>query len=253
VSPRRALAAAVALLSTAPLLGGDARAAEELTPANSILFAFGSRNAETLTGIDCGTTATLVKPLPAGSVAIEVVEPRVGDRDTLGGGTRVTAVTVAGTDVTITVLADGPTICDPSRTGVPPGEPVHWRAGYDVHIEHKRRVQATMRVFYESYLHGARWKLRPRTIRDTRAGAAPGARVTGIRWKRFGGRKAVGFGTLRLDYCRRGDNCPQDGKRIRVVARRPDYCKDSDKIEYLRLAGYIGGIAHFGGQLTCSP
>jgi hypothetical protein len=247
----RSLAAAVALLSTS-LVGGSA-AATELTPANSILFAFGSRNTETITGTDCGTTATLVKSLPAGSVGIEVVEPQVGDRDTLGSGTRVTAVTIAGTDVTISVLADGPSICDPSRTGVPPGEPVDWMADYVVHIEHKRRVQATMRVFYESYMFGAKWKLRPRVIRDTRAGGPPGVRVTGIRWKRFGGKTAVGFGTLRLDYCRRDDNCPQNGKRIRLVARKPDYCKDSGKIEYLRLAGYVGGMLHFGARITCSP
>jgi hypothetical protein len=176
---------------------------------------------ETITGTGCGTTATLVKSLPAGSVGIEVVEPQVGDRDTLGSGTRVTAVTIAGTDVTISVLADGPSICDPSRTGVPPGEPVDWMAGYVVHIEHKRRVQATMRVFYESYISGAKWKLRPGTIRDTRAGGPPGIRVT--------------------------------GKRIRLVGRKPDYCKDSDKIEYLRLAGYVRGIEQFGARITCSP
>ena len=33
---------------------------------------------------------------------------------------------------------------------------------------------------------------------------------------------------------------------------QPGYCKDSGKIEYLRLAGYLGKIAHFGG-ITWSP
>jgi hypothetical protein len=64
----------------------------------------------------------------------------------------VTAVTVAGTVVTITVLSDGPSICDPNQTGVPAGEPVNWTADYDVRAEYKRRVQATIRVYYESYI-----------------------------------------------------------------------------------------------------
>ncbi len=70
---------------------------------------------------------------------------------------------------------------------------------------------------------------------------------------RFGGTTATGFGTLRLDYCGPGDNCPTNGKRIRVVASKPSYCKDSGKIEYLRLAGFIGKLEHFGGIISCSP
>ena len=38
-----------------------------------------------------------------------------------------------------------------------------------------------------------------------------------------------------------------------AVVRGTDYCKDSDPIEYLRLAGYIGRIEWFGGIITCSP
>ncbi len=236
----------------AALLGGDAAAASELTAANSILFEFAASSTETLTGTNCQTTATLVKTLPAGAMGIKVAEPAIGDRDQLGGGTRVTDVSIAGTVVTISVLADGPTICDPARTGIPPGEPVEWRAVYDFRAAYTRRVQATLRIFYESYLFGAKWKLRPKPIRDTRAGGAPGARVTGIRWKRFGGRKAVGKGTLRLDYCRPGENCPDNGKRIRLVASKPRYCTDSGKIEYLRLTGYIGGRGLFGNSIRCS-
>jgi hypothetical protein len=247
----RVLTVAVALLGTS-LLSGNAAAATELTSANSIPFEFSASSTETFSGVGCGTTATVTKTLPAGAMGIKVVEPAIGDRDNLGSGTQVTAITVAGTAVTITILADGPSICDPAQTGVPPGEPVNWIADYDVRIDYKRRVQSKIRIFYESYIFGAKWKLRPKTIRDTRAGGPPGIRVTGIRWKRFGGKKAVGFGRLRLDYCRPDDNCPMDGKPIRLVARKPDYCKDSDKIEYLRLAGYIGKLEYFGAQITCS-
>ena len=164
----------------------------------------------------------------------------------------MTAVTVQGTVATVTILADGPNICDPAETGVPAGEPVNWNADYDVRVLHKRRVQVTLRIFYESYTFGAKWKLRPKTVRDSRAGAPPGARVTGIRWKRFGGKKAVGSGRLRLDYCRRGDNCPDDGRRIRLVASKAGYCKATGKIEYQRLAGYLGKLDQFGGVLSCT-
>jgi hypothetical protein len=237
------------LLASASLAGGSAAAATKLTAANSIPFEFFAGGVETFAGTDCGGTATFTRTLPAGSQGIKLVNIAVGDRDA-NNASRVTAVTVAGTVVTVTVVGDGPPICDPEQTGVPAGEPVHWQVRYDVRAEYTRRVQATLRVFYESYLFGAKWRLRPKTVRDTRAGMV-GARVTGIRWKRFGGKRAIGFGRLRLDYCRRGDNCPGNGKRIRLVASKPDFCRDSGKIEYLRISGTVGGAPRFGGQLKC--
>lgn len=241
----------VGALVSVLLVGAGAAAETKLDPSNSILFPFFASFTEQVTGSGC-EDATLTKRLPSGATGIRVVKPRVGDR-AWRSGTRVTAVTVTGRTVKITVLADAPSICDPTQTGVPPGEPVNWTAVYDIRAEYKRRVQATIRVFYESYIHGARWKSRPTTISDTRRGMGFGARATGIRWTSFGGTTARGSGTLRLDYCRRGDNCPTNGKRIRLVASKPGYCKDSGKIEYLRLAGYIGKLELFGGIITCSP
>ena len=243
---------AIALLSTT-LAGGSAAAATRLTSANSIAYPFFAGSRETATGTNCGATATVSKALPAGAMGIKVVTPRVGDRDDDAGGTRVTAVTLAGTVVTVTVVADGPSICGPAATGIPAGEPVHWSADYDVRAEYKRRVQATIRVFYESYVYGTKFQLRPKTIRDTRRGGPPGARLTGIKWKRFGGRTAIGSGRLRLDYCPPGGRCPGDGKRVRVVASKPKYCKDTGKIEYLRLAGYVGKLDMFPNIIQCSP
>ena len=74
----------------------------------------------------------------------------------------------------------------------------------------------------------------------------------GIRWTTFGGRTAIGTGTLRLDYCRPGDNCPTNGKRTRLVASKPDYCTDSGKIEYLRLSVYLGKIEVSQLAITCT-
>ncbi len=234
-----------ALLSIV-VVGVSAAAETRLGPSNSVVFPFFASTTEQVSGTGCGETATLIRRLPPGATGIKVVKPRVGDRDRDSRGTRVTAVVVAGSTVKITVLADR--ICNADQTG----QPVKWVASYDVRAEYKRRVQATIRVFYESYLFGARWQLRPTTISDSRRGSRSGERFTGIRWTKFGGRTAIGFGTLRLDYCRPGDNCPTNGKRVKLVASKPDYCADSGKIEYLRLSVYLGKIELSGFFITCT-
>jgi len=240
----------VLLLAAGLLLTTGAAAAAKLTAKNSFPMKFFAGGTVQFSGTGCGTSVSIAKELPARSSGITVPSPEVGDRDDFGG-THVTAVSVAGTVITITVLADGPSICDPAETGQPP-DTVSWTAPYDFRAEYTRRVQATIRIYYESYIFGAKWKRRPKVIHDSRAGLGPGQRVTGIKWKRFGGRKAIGYGKLRLDYCRPGDNCPQNGKRIRLVATKPDYCTDSGKIEYLRLSGYLGKTEWFGAVITCS-
>lgn len=241
-------------LSVALAVGGTATAATTLTPANSLPFRFAASSSETFAGTDCGATAVLAKTLPAGATGIRIAAPKVGDRDG-GGGTRVTAVSVTGRVVTISVLADGPSICDPAMTDIPPGQPVPWTAKYDLRAEYSRRVQSTIRVHYESYIaKGTRWQARPRVIQDSRAGAPRDqrARFTGIAWTRFGGRKAVGHGTWRQDWCPPGGNCPGDGGPIRLIASTPGYCRDSGRIEYLQLAGYVGRRHWFTLVLRCS-
>jgi hypothetical protein len=247
---RDVIAAGVGAVVATALAGGIAAAETKLNPSNSILFPFFASTSERVGGTGCGKTGTFTRRLPTGATGIKVVEPRVGARDG-SRGTRVTAVTVTGTTVKVTVVADGPSVCDPAKTGVPPGEPVKWVAQYDLRAEYKRRVQATIRVFYESYLYDARWQLRPTTISDSRRGARQGERYTGIRWAKFGGRTATGFGTLRLDYCRPNDNCPTNGKRVKLVASKPDYCMDSGEIEYLMLSVYLGKLELSGHLITC--
>lgn len=238
----------------AMLIVSSAIAATQLTSKNSISFRFFTSSDERFTGTNCGTTAVVTKTLPTGSTGVTVLEPKVGFRDA-GGGTQVTDVSVAGTVVNMTALADGPSICDPALTGYLPGEPVAWTADYSFSAEYTRRVQTTMRVYFESYEIGAKWKIRPKTIYESRAGTSRStrSRVTGIKWKQFGGKKAIGFGRQRLDYCRRGENCPDNGKRVRLVASKPDYCKDSGKIEYLKLDIYVGRRLDRGLLITCSP
>lgn len=232
----------------------SALAATQLTSKNSVSHRFFTGSSERFAGTNCGASAVVTKTLPTGSTGITVTDPKIGSRDA-GGGTRITDVSVAGTVITLTALADGPSICDPALTGYPPGEPVAWTADYDVGAEYTRRVQTTIRVYFESYEFGAKWKIRPKVLHESRAGAPriSRSRVTGIKWKQFGGKKAIGFGKQRLDYCRRGDNCPDNGKRVRLVASKPGYCKDTGTFEYFELNIYVGGRLDRGLRITCSP
>jgi len=151
-------------------------------------------------------------------------------------------------------LGESESTCGRSSRGYPPGADVPWQAVYAVRAEYERLIPTTIRVYYESYVSGAKWKDRPKTIQDSRAGTPRNVRerVTGIKWRSFGGKRAVGRGTLRQDYCRVNDTCPQNGKRVRLVASKPGYCKDSDKFEYLQLDIYIGKIAWSGHKIECS-
>lgn len=248
---RRKYALALALLATLTLASSAAGA---LNSRNSVSYALMTNSTEVLTGTNCGTSVTFTKTLPAGSTGIKVVKPVVGDRDSTGNGTQVTAVSVSGTVVSFTVVANGPNICDPALAGYPPGEDVPWQASHDFRAEYSRRIATTMRIYYESYTFGAKWKMRPKTIQDTRAGTPRNVRerVTNIKWKSFGGKQAIGFGKLRQDYCRKNDKCPQNGKRVKLVASKPGYCKDSDKFEYLKLNRYIGGRLWSGSKIECS-
>lgn len=237
----------------ASLIAGGAVASAKLTSKNSAVYKYFAAGTERFSGIDCGTTATLTKTLPTGSTGVVVVEPKVGTRDLLGGGTQIVDVKVEGEVITLTALADGPTICDPSLTGVPPGEPVHWIADYDFRAEYDRRVQAPIRIYFESYTIGAKWKIRPRTIYDSRAGTprSQRTRFSGIKWQRFGGKKAIGFGRQHFGWCRKGELCPGNNKRVRLTATKPGFCLASGRVEYQKLDIKYGGRTVQGMLLDC--
>lgn len=221
------------------LLAGSATAATQIDPSNSVSFRFGAESVELATGTGCGTTATITKTLPAGSSAIAVISPEVGARDN-PNGTQVTAVQVVGSVITISVLGDGPNICDPAKTGEPVDQ-VQWMAKYTVRSDRTRRVVVPLRVNLAR--SGTKTRIRPKTVWN---GDGPtGVRFTGLKWKRFGSKKATGIGRLRLDYCKRGDNCPENGKRIKLVASNAGLCQFSGNIEYRKVTGYVGGRLYF--------
>ena len=154
----------------------------------------------------------MVKRYPAGATGIKMAEPKVGDQE---DGTQVTAVTVAGTVATVTVVARAPdlqlpkasrsrgrrpTVCGPSTGGG------------------CRRRSASSTRATSSARNGSCGRRSSRTPAPV---ARSRERFTGIRWKRFGGKVATGYGRLRQTYCRRGENCPDNGRRIRLVASKP--------------------------------
>ncbi len=104
--------------------------------------------------------------------------------------------------------------------------------------------------------------MRPREVRIGIAGAA-----RGVRWKRFGGRKAVGFGSFAsLIPCAGG--CSDNGTRLRVELTRPGYCPrlglpghEEPAVFYVKVAFVLRqrlGVLRPGREwistrLTCPP
>lgn len=252
---RRAIVLAIVTLVCLTATGG-VLAATKLTSKNSVTYKLYTASDERFLGTNCGTTATIVKTIPTGSTGIRVVSPKVGDTDGPNAnesGTRISAIDVQGTNVTLSALADGPLICDPTRTGYEPGEPVPWKADYKFEANYSRRIATVIRVYYESYTFGAKWKTKPKTIQDSRKGTPRSvrSRYVNLKWKSFGGKKAVATGKAKLDYCRSGDACPDNNARVRLVATKPRFCKDSGKFEYLNLKVYVRGRLSAGIPITC--
>ena len=179
-----------------------------------------------IAGVGCGAAASHVLALPASAAGVRVREPNVGDTTP---ESRLTEAAVEGASVRLTAVGDGPAICDPAADPEPPGTRP-WSGFYDYDIAFRERVSAR-------YLSDAgKLRTRPRsvTIRFI-------ATVRKIRWRSFGGRKAVGFDRMVVDSppgftCTRR-TCPGHGERFKVVLSRPSRCADTgDAVWYGRVA-----------------
>ena len=242
---------ASALLSIV-VVGAGAAAPTKLGPSNSIVFPFSASTTERVSGTGCGETATVTRRLPARRDGIKVLKPRVGDRDRDTRGTRVTAVTVTGTAVRPRSSPTGPRSATPRRQASLPASPSRGRPSTtsepSTSAVCRRRSASSTRA--TSLARAGSSARRPSVTvaaaRDS-ASASPASAGRGS----AAGRRS-GTGTLRLDYCRPSDNCPTNGKRVKLVASKPDYCADSGKIEYLRLSVYLGKIEQSGLFITCT-
>jgi hypothetical protein len=233
---RRSIAFVVVTLVCLTAAGG-VFAAPKLTSKNSVTYKLYTASTERFLGVNCGTTATIVKTLPTGSTGIKVVAPKVGDTDQPSAsksGTQITGVAVNGTTITLSAIANGP---------YAPGEPVYWKGDFKFEADYSRRIPTVIRVYYESYMYGAKWKNKPRTIQDSRKGTPRSvrSRYVNLKWKSFGGKKAIATGKAKLDYCSSGGGCPNNNARVRLVATKPRFCRNSGQFEYLNLKIYYHG------------
>jgi hypothetical protein len=176
-------------------------------------------------GVGCGVAASHVVALPAAATDVRVREPAVGDTTP---ESRLTEAAIAGASVRLTAVGDGRLICDPAADAEPPNMRP-WFGVYDYDIAFRERVSAR----YWSVTGKLRTRPRAVTIRYL-------ATVRKIRWRRFGGRKAVGFGRMVMVSppgftCTRS-TCPGHRERIKVVLSRPSRCADNgDAVWYGRV------------------
>jgi hypothetical protein len=177
-------------------------------------------------GVGCGAAASHVLALPASATDVRVREPKVGDTTP---DSRLTGAAVEGASVRFTAVGDGRFICDPAEDPEPPAlRP--WSGEYDYDIAFRERVSAR----YWSVT--GKLKTRPRSVTIRFLGT-----VRKIRWRRFGGREAVGFGRFVADsppgFTCTPRTCPGHGGRFKVVLSRPSRCADNgDAVWYGRVA-----------------
>jgi hypothetical protein len=210
----------IASLAGMAALAGSAVGATRLTDRNSINPAFRHSGTVTSTGTGCGSTGSAVDTVPTGATGIKVLTPKVGDRAT---GGRVTEVRVAGSQITVTAVGDGPEACDPDPDGEPPATRP-WSATYKVSADYRRRLQTVIRTNFTA--QRPKFRLAPRTVYTDRVGRTYG-KVVGIKWKRFGSKQATGSGVYKERPAGFDHN-----KRVKVIASRAGYCRDSGKFEY---------------------
>lgn len=215
-----------ALAAGAPLASGAG-----LTPRNSIVAPLTTGGRLEVAGVGCGVPASASLTLPGGASGARVTRPSIGARDL---DARVTALTAQGAAVVLTAVADSAAVCDPALDETPPAARP-WSASFDVTAAYRLRVGVLFRD--DDRVRGGAYKVRPAEVR---IGIAASAR--GVRWTRFGGRTAIGFGRFHsLASCAGG--CSDDGTRLRVRMTRPGYCpletaprRLEDAVFYTRVA-----------------
>jgi hypothetical protein len=251
---RRSTAAALALATVAAWPSGAAES--KLTPRNSVVAPLVVSDSISIDGIGCNVPASATVTLPAGAFDARVKRPSVGARSK---DAQLTNVSVSGKAVTFTAVADGDRVCDPSAEVTPPANRP-WFADFDVEVGFRQRVGVVL--WDGDQPRRKNFMLRPRAVE---VGAFVAARR--IRWKRFGGRKAVGFGVFKsLIPCAGG--CSDNGTRLRVELTRPGRCPGltvpshkEDAVFYVKVAFVLRqrlgvlrpGTEWISTRRTCPP
>src|SRR4051812_8112259 len=133
-------------------------------------------------GTGCGQPGSVFIPLSKTASHIRVLRPRIGKK---GLESRITGAQVSGRGVRLTAVGRGSDLCDPEADpDVPPAQRP-WSDLYDYRIAFRERVN----VRYWPGAGAGNPSYRPRRV------AFPlFASVVHIHWRKFGGRRAVGFG-----------------------------------------------------------
>jgi len=244
--------------STALVLGlwcvallAPAHAGAAFTSSNSVKFTFRSLEPIEAEGTGCGSTATGTFTPPPGrgdisdAFGLEVLQPKVGDRDSTRKA-RATGVGVSGSTASITMVADGAEVCSAeSETSELPPAQRPWSASFYPNILYDRRVHVRLRPGSRS----KRGKLRPRNMRFE-----TGDTLRGIRWKRFGGKTAIGTAKYRANFP--GTRCTPKlcrghGSRAKIKAYKVGRCGDTGDFEYTRMTVTFRGGLIFGTGDVC--
>jgi hypothetical protein len=198
--------------------------------AGSITWSRDAQDQIQVEGTGCGQPGSATIHLPAGAFDVSVAKPKVGTTD---GDARVTDVTVAGSKVTVTAVGAGSYICDPSEDERDPSTRP-WAGGFDYRIAFKTRV--TVAVQRDWARRPPYLVVKPSSVRIEYLGA-----VEHIRWQRYGGANAIGFGRMNEDgwpgpnVCKRA-RCDANGQRVKVVLRDPSYCGGVGRAFYGRVS-----------------
>jgi hypothetical protein len=227
----RRLRAALVLALAAVAAWPSAVAESQLTPRNSIVAALPLKDSVTIRGVGCGVSASATFTPPAGTVDLRIQRPSAGARE---GDAQLTNVSVQGTAATFTAVADGPSVCDPGSGSTPPANRP-WFAHFDVEAAIKQRVGVVH--FDLERTRGSAFKVRPRAIPIRLLGSA-----RRIRWRRFGGREAVGSAVFRAEGpCPGG--CTDNGTRLTVKLTRPSRCANVHMPGHTEDAVFYGKFA----------
>ena len=230
-----ALACGLAALSA----WSSASATPALTPQNSVLAPLLLRSSLTIKGVGCGAPATGTVTMPSGALEVRVRAPAPGDSV---GDARVTDIAPRGTAVGVTAVDGSEKTCDPAVDPVPPASRP-WSAEFDLEVAFKRRemvaVVADWRLRVGYVVRPPMVALRAYTPDATDT-------VRKVRWTRYGGRKAIGFGIFKAApfFCPSPARCiPGNGQRVRVELTRPSYCPNDN---VLRAVGPVKPVAFYG-------
>jgi hypothetical protein len=211
---RRLFAAVVLALLTAPIWPSSAQPTR--TAGNSVAAPLLIRDQTDIEGVGCGVPSSWTLRLPARAFAVSVRKPKVGARDL---DAKITDIAVQAGAIKFTAVADSQDICDPNASEIPPAQR-HWTAFVPLEVRFKRLDTVAVRI---DWARGG-YRVRPRVVVFGFSDIFP--RAVNIRWRSFGGRKAIGFGIFRYprSTCPSGRCGAPDGQRVRVELTLPGYC-----------------------------